>query len=221
MQPQYPGLLITFEGGEGCGKSTQVRETAAWLQSRGYEVLTTREPGDTPIGHEIRQLLLSGEYHPVAECELLLFLADRAQHVQQVIIPALARGVIVLCDRYSDSTEAYQLAARQLSEHHPLDALLRFAEQGVRPDLTLWLDLEVQQGLARVRQRALTGESPTRLDEESLAYHQSVRQAFTTIHAHNGARMRRLDAHQSIKAVQGEIQALMTQKLVETGRSHG
>ncbi|MDX8403875.1 MAG: dTMP kinase, partial [Mariprofundaceae bacterium] len=124
------GRLITFEGGDGSGKSTQLRMTETWLREQEYEVLITHEPGDTALGAEIRSLLLEGEYIPVPECELLLFLADRAQHVREVMMPALKSGTWVLCDRYSDSTMAYQLAGRKLADPGGVSSMLSFAELG-------------------------------------------------------------------------------------------
>jgi len=142
MQARFPfqrrrgavNRLITFEGVDGCGKSTQLQRAAAWLRMRGCEVVTTFEPGDTALGKSLRGLLLGGDAMPVAEAELLLFLADRAQHVREVIRPALTSGAWVLCDRYSDSTLAYQLAARRLDDGAcDLEPMLAFAECGVRP----------------------------------------------------------------------------------------
>jgi len=112
---QLNGHFITFEGVDGCGKTTQRELTAAWLREQGMEVLETVEPGGSALGMEIRQLLLNGEHVPVPEAELMLFLADRAQHVREVIMPAIERGAVVLCDRYTDSTRAYQLAGRGLN----------------------------------------------------------------------------------------------------------
>jgi dTMP kinase len=200
------GRLITFEGGDGSGKSTQLRMTAAWLQEHGHKVIVTHEPGDTPLGSEIRSLLLEGEYTPVPECELLLFLADRAQHVSEVILPALDRGAWVLCDRFSDSTMAYQLAGRKLADLDGLAAMLEFAESGVTPDLTLWFDLPVSEALHRIRSRSSMGEESTRLDEEAQSFHELVHAAFTELHkAHE--RIARIDASEAIEQVQEQIQA--------------
>ena len=199
-------LLITFEGGDGCGKSTQLRLTAAWLRDQGKSVLETRQPGATPLGLEIRRLLLSGEYIPVAECELLMFLADRVQHVKTVIQPALAAGQWVLCDRYSDSTLAYQLAARGLSDHWDLAPMLAFAESGCVPMKTFWLDSSVEVAMARMEVRQQRGEKSTRLDHESMQFHQRVHQAFEVIFSQNSERVVRVDASPSIEQVQNYIQ---------------
>ncbi len=206
------GHLITFEGGDGCGKSTQLRLTEKWLKKQGRNVLVTYEPGDTPLGKELRMLLLSGEYIPVPECELLLFLADRAQHVREVIGPAITAGTYVLCDRYSDSTMAYQLAARKLSAAEGLESMLRFAEIGVTPDLTFWLDLPVGEALHRIRSRSSMGEESTRLDEEALSFHESVHGAFASLQKSEPERIVRIDASLTIESVQEAIQATIQGK---------
>lgn len=211
------GRLITFEGGDGSGKSTQLRMTEAWLCEQGHEVLVTHEPGDTPLGAEIRSLLLEGEYIPVPECELLMFLADRAQHVREVVSPALDRGAWVLCDRYSDSTMAYQLAARKLSDSKSLDSdglesMLKFAELGVSPDLTLWFDLPVTEAIHRIRSRSSLGEESTRLDEEAQSFHESVHAAFAELHTKHSERIARIDASEAIEDVQKQIQELFSKR---------
>jgi dTMP kinase len=200
------GRLITFEGGDGCGKSTQLKLTADWLRQQGKDVLETRQPGATPLGVEIRALLLSGEFVPVPECELLLFLADRAQHVQQVIKPALANGQWVLCDRYSDSTLAYQLAARGLAEGVDLKPMLAFAEAGCIPQQTFWLDVSAEIALKRVRARTDMGAESTRLDEEALSFHERVHVAFVEICQQYPGRMQRIDAGANIEQIQLQIQ---------------
>jgi len=200
------GCLITFEGGDGCGKSTQLKLTADWLRKQGRDVLETRQPGATPLGVEIRSLLLSGEFVPVPECELLLFLADRAQHVQTVIKPALANGQWVLCDRYSDSTLAYQLAARGLAKDVDLKPMLAFAEAGCVPQQTFWLDVSAEIALKRVRSRTDMGEESTRLDEEALSFHERVHAAFVKICQQYPKRMVRIDAIDPIEDIQINIQ---------------
>ena len=206
---QTAGRLITFEGGDGTGKSTQLRMTQSWLREQGYQVLVTHEPGDTSLGLEIRRLLLEGQYTPVPECELLMFLADRAQHVREVIMPALKAGIYVLCDRYSDSTMAYQLAGRKLADLDGLNAMLQFAELGITPDLTLWLDLPVSEALQRIRSRSSMGEESTRLDEEKQSFHESVHAAFAELHKVHADRIVRIDASVSIETVQANIQAVV------------
>jgi len=200
------GHLITFEGGDGCGKSTQLKLTADWLRGQGKDVLETRQPGATPLGAEIRGLLLSGEFVPVPACELLLFLADRAQHVQTVIKPALENGQWVLCDRYSDSTLAYQLAARGLAEQTDLKPMLAFAEAGCVPQQTFWLDVSADIALKRVRTRTDMGAESTRLDEEALSFHERVHAAFLEIYQQDSERMLRVDAADNIEGIQKQIQ---------------
>jgi len=200
------GYFLSFEGTDGCGKSTQLDLTAQWLRERGLEVVTTFEPGDTPLGAEIRRLLLAGEYTPAAESELFLFLADRAQHVRDVIIPSLATGAWVLCDRYSDSTLAYQLAGREMGNHeHLLRGMLRMAEVGIRPDLTFWLDVPVEEAMARIRRRGRKGEKSTRMDDEALSFHKKVYQAFKAQWQQEGPRIVRVDTSGSPEAAQQTI----------------
>lgn len=200
--------LITFEGVDGCGKSTQLKLTAERLVAAGEEVLTTFEPGDHSLGEGLRNLLLSGEYTPVPESELLLFLADRAQHVREVVLPAMEKGQWVLCDRFSDSTLAYQMAGRQL-DAAVLDGLLEFAELGVRPSFTLWIDLPVHEALERTRYRSQGGEGTTRLDEEALSFHMRVRDGFEQIYRQETGRIYRIDASGNAGQVQQRIQQAM------------
>jgi dTMP kinase len=168
------GLFITLEGIEGCGKSTQTRLLGKFLRSAGYVIVETREPGGTPLAEHIRSLLLDRGGEPVApETEAFLIFAARRQHVSQVIEPALAQGAIVLCDRFSDSTLAYQGYARGLSLSM-LRSLNRLATRAVTPHLTLLFDLPVDRGLARRRSASVQN----RLDRESLPFHRKVRAGF-------------------------------------------
>ncbi|RMH62628.1 MAG: dTMP kinase [Zetaproteobacteria bacterium] len=200
--------LITFEGIDGCGKTTQLAHTEAWLRARGITLCTTREPGATPLGATLRTLLLEGSKAPVPEAELLLFLADRAQHVRQIIQPALARGALVLCDRYSDSTRAYQMAARRLGGD-AMDALLAFAECGVRPALTLWFDVPLELAIERMRKRERAGQHGTRLDREQRAFHRAVADAFARLHAQEPERIRRIHAVGDVAQVQQQVRAVL------------
>jgi len=203
------GKLITFEGGDGSGKTTQLSLTVDWLKSQGRDVLQTFEPGDSPLGKEIRRLLLSGEHLPVAATELLLFLADRAQHVETIIKPALKAGKWVVCDRYTDSTLAYQLAGRALQDNPQLRAMLKWAEQGLEPDITIWLDLSVEDAAARIVERQAGGEASNRLDDENISFHQAVYAAFDGIQRDSPKRVKRIDASQSIAAVQADIRMIL------------
>ncbi len=196
--------FISFEGVDGCGKSTQLALTADWLRTAGLSVRTTFEPGDHSLGEALRRLLLSDACTPTPEAELLLFLADRAQHVREVILPALAAGQWVLCDRFTDSTLAYQLAGRRLDA--PVSGqMLDFAASGLRPTLTLWLDIPVQRALARTRSRARQGEDVSRIDAEAVAFHERVRSGFRQLCDAEPERVLRIDASGNSDAVQQRI----------------
>ena len=182
-----PVPFVTFEGVEGCGKSTQLALAAARLRAEGRAVTTTREPGGTPIGEKIRAILVDpshGALDPVAEW--LLIEAARRQHVRDVVRPALAAAHVVLCDRFSDSTEAYQAAGRGLDPDWitAVDARVR---DGLAPDLTLVYDCDPAEGLARARRR--DADSPGRFEAEELALHERVRAAFLAIARREPARV--------------------------------
>jgi len=174
-------FFITFEGPDGSGKSTQARQLAGWLSERGYSVLLTREPGGTAIGDQIRQIIFSPRNRELTdEAEILLFNASRAQLVREVIRPALARGTVVVCDRYADSTLAYQGYAR--GRHlDQLRTIIRFATGGLQPDLAILLDLPVTEGLARRRGAAASGAEWNWLDAETLSFHEAVRQGYLAL----------------------------------------
>ncbi len=169
-----PGLFVTFEGGDGSGKSTQLQRIAARLRSRGLGPLVTREPGGTPFAEGARALMLDSEHRPAPLAEVLLIEAARADLVAAVVAPALAAGRIVLCDRHADSTLAYQGAGRCL-DLELLRSLNRATTGGLVPDLTLLYDLDPELGLER---RALAAGRPNRLDREPLDFHRRVRQGF-------------------------------------------
>jgi dTMP kinase len=174
--PSYPGLFVVFEGGEGAGKSTQVQRRAAALTGEGYDVVVTREPGATDVGARIRALLLDPATTLSARAEALLYAADRAQHVAEVLLPSLARGAVVISDRYVDSSLAYQGAGRELDAGEVAE-LSRWATDGLKPQLTVLLDVDPTVGLARA-----TGD-PDRIEQESLRFHQAVRQGFLELAA--------------------------------------
>ncbi len=184
-----PGLFVTFEGGEGTGKSTQIERLAAFARSRGLDAIVTREPGGTPIGEAVRTLLLDLEHRPSPETEVFLLEAARSELVATVIRPALAAGSVVLCDRFDDSTLAYQGGGRGL-DHATLAAFNRFATGGLKPDLTFLMDLEPGQGLKR---RAGSGDA-NRLDREPEPFHRRVRQRFLELAAAEPGRFVVLDA---------------------------
>ena len=167
------GLFITFEGTEGSGKSTQVRMLEAVLRKMDIPCLKTREPGGPPISEAIRAILLNPAFTEMqAETELLLYMASRAQHTAQWIIPALERGEIVLCDRYNDSTIAYQGAARDLDQDF-IAALAKFATRSRVPDITFLVDIPVETGLARIQSRELD-----RMENEAIGFHRKVREQY-------------------------------------------
>ncbi len=192
------GTFITFEGGEGAGKSTLIDRLFDKLKGEGLDVIKTRAPGGTRAGEVIRNLLLNkADVSLTARAELLLFLADRAQHVQEIILPALKKKQIVLCDRYNDSTVAYQGGARGLGEEETRK-LCDFACQGLQPHLTLYLDLDPVIGLRRASQ-AKSGTD--RIEAETLLFHQNIRQAFHHIAEKNRKRFHILDASKPPEAV--------------------
>jgi len=178
------------------------------LRAHGHAVITTREPGDSAIGQEIRRLLLSPDFSPTPACELLLFLADRAQHVAECIVPALQSGKWVLCDRYSDSTAVYQLAARQLGADQDITPLLTFAEQNLTPAHTLWLDLPITTALQRIHNRQGT-DHENRMDNETERFHRAVHQGFAELHRQQPQRIHRINADGSENEVQQRIQAII------------
>ncbi len=185
------GLFLAFEGGEGAGKSTQVSLLRRWLDQRGYEVVVTREPGATTLGERLRALLLDPATGPLsARAEALLYAADRAEHVAEVIRPALSRGAVVVSDRYVDSSLAYQAAGRDLSPRD-VEQLSEFATSGLRPDLTVLLDLPVAEGLARAAAR---DAAPDRLEGEAVDFHERVRAAFLRLAADDPERYLVVDA---------------------------
>ncbi len=195
------GRFISFEGGEGAGKTTQIARLAGTLGARGIDVMTTREPGGTPGGEAIRALLVEGEPGRWnGRTEALLMNAARADHVTRAIQPALQRGSWVLCDRYAHSTLAYQGHARGM-DMGTLLALHDIATDGLWPVLTIFLDLPVEAGLARAKGR---GGTEARFEAETLAFHQKVREGFLAL-AGEDSRMVRIDAEQPLEAVAAEI----------------
>ena len=202
------GLFVAFEGGEGAGKSTQIALAAQWLRVRGHEVVETREPGGTALGRELRGLLLDPGSQVTPRAETLLYGADRAQHVETVIRPALAAGQVVLTDRYLDSTLAYQGAGRGLGAEARV--VTSWATAGLLPDLTVLLDLDPAIGLARAENRA----APDRLESAALSFHQAVRQGFLDLAAAEPARYLVLDATQPAEALAEQVRAAVSTALL-------
>ena len=204
-------MFITLEGPEGSGKSSQLPDLAEFLSGQGWDVLTTREPGGTPIGDQIRQILMrldNQELHP--RTEILLFLASRAQLVEQVIKPALREGKLVLCDRFGDSTLAYQGYGHGLNLD-TLRTMLDFATDKLKPDLTLLLDVDVETGLQRKRKE----DEWNRLDAYALAFHQCVREGYHELCRQEPERWRVIDAMQPKEAVQLAMRQAVMQFLQE------
>lgn len=192
------GVFITFEGIDGCGKSTQVRLLASELRMRGLEVVSTREPGGTTLGKLIRNLLLDPQMEVDPLAELLLFAADRAQHVRTLLRPAIESGSVVLSDRYADATAAYQGAGRNFTPEM-IAEVIRIATGGLKPDLTLIFDLAAAEGLSRTHKRTNeTDDKKDRLDAEDEAFHTRVRNAYLQLARDEPERVRIIDAGGSI-----------------------
>lgn len=184
------GALITFEGIEGCGKSTQTHLLSRHLEAEGHEIVKTREPGGTPIAEVIRKILLdpaNDAMDPLTE--LLLYEAARAQHVNELIRPAIEAGAVVICDRFFDSTTAYQGAGRRLPEID-IEKLHQMATGGLSPDITILLDLPVEEGL----KRAANATPLDRIEREAVEFHERVRQGFLSLAERHSERVRTLDA---------------------------
>jgi len=206
----YPGWFVAVEGGDGAGKSTQIAALATWLRGRGFEVVTTREPGGTPLGEKVRDLVLHAREHQLgARAEALLFAADRADHMENVVRPALERGAIVLTDRHVDSSVAYQSGGRGLPAEEVV-ALSAFATEGVRPDLVVLLDLD--PAIARARREERTGV-PDKLEAQAGDFHARVRATFLARARQDPARYLILDANQAPGILTGAIQDRLDQVL--------
>lgn len=194
------GKFITFEGIDGSGKSTQLRLIANDLRFRGLTVLTTHEPGGTPLGRKLRETFLETDETVDPLAELLLFAADRAQHVNFLIKPALSEGKIVISDRYADATYAYQGAGRGFSRD-VIEQVINLATGGLKPDLTLFFDLSVDTALSRTDVRSDSGEQKNRMDKEKSDFYERVRAAYLTLAAQEPYRFRIINAEKSIEQV--------------------
>ena len=219
-----PGKFIVFEGGEGAGKTTQIQTLYAWLQDQPIihhlrvqgiilDILITREPGGSQLGKDIRHLLL--DYTPqsiddaiASQAELLLYAADRAQHVEQFLIPHLEKNALILCDRYTDSTVAYQGYGRGL-DLNLIQTLNHIATGGLQSDLTLWLDTDADVGLARTHKRG----QADRMEKNDHTFHQNVRRGFQTLAQEHTHRIVQIDANQDVQAVSDAIQSVVMQRL--------
>ncbi|TAD78717.1 MAG: dTMP kinase [Oscillatoriales cyanobacterium] len=209
----YPGRLITFEGADGAGKTTQLQQVADWLRSSRIlgdrPLVVTREPGGTALGQQLRHLLLSGDWAVVDRAELLLYAADRAQHVEEVLRPALAAGSLVLSDRFVDSTVAYQGFGRK-QDLTLIQTLNRIATAGLTSDLTLWFDASLASCLAR--RQARSGPLD-RLERSAGGFHQRVRDGFATLAHREPDRIRRVDANGDAITTFTAAQAVLLDRL--------
>lgn len=204
--------FITFDGIEGCGKTTQLRLAGEWLRRQGVPVLATAEPGGTPLGMKIRELLLNRRSWNIgAEAELLLFAAARAQHVTETIMPALSDGKWVLCDRYTDATVAYQGFGRGLNAEL-IRVINGFSSRGLEPELTLLFDLPVETGLRRARKRAADSapeSAEDRFEQEEVNFHHRVRDGYLQLAKEAPKRFRIVDASGSPEEIECEVRRLL------------
>jgi len=222
------GRLIVFEGVEGCGKTTQLQRSYQWLKP-SLPVIVTREPGGTHLGSDLRQLLLNIPEQPIYNStELLLYAADRSQHVEELLKPELAKGTIILCDRYVDSTMAYQGYGRGLSRSL-IEQLNNIATGGLESDLTIWLDIDVAVSLARKQQQRTSdcafkstggdyvprSTGGDRIEQEKIDFHRRVQQGYTELAQANPQRIVRIDASNSEAEVQEQIQQILMQRFPE------
>lgn len=206
-------LFITVEGIEGAGKSSNIAFTESLLRSHGHDVLLTREPGGTPLGEELRELLLGHRHDGMHDLtELLLMFAARAEHLHGKILPALESGKWVICDRFTDATYAYQGGGRQL-DTSAIVTLENLVQGSRRPDLTLLLDLPVETGLARAAKRS----EPDRFERQKLEFFQRVRQAYLEIARQQPARVKIVDASLELDQVQQQISDILTPCLTGSG----
>lgn len=206
------GKFITFEGIDGSGKSTQLRLLAGDLRVGGFDVLTTFQPGGTPLGRRLREAFLETEenVHPMAE--LLLFAADRAQHVNLLIKPALATGRIVISDRYADATAAYQGAGRGFDEK-TVNQIIKLATDGLKPDLTLFFDIPIEKAILRTNSRGEEETRKNRMDSETTDFYERVRKGYLKIAGKEPKRFRVVDANASIEEVHKKVLEIVTKFL--------
>ena len=205
------GVFITFEGTDGVGKSTHLRRLASWLRRRGHAVIMTREPGGGAAPERIRKLLLDPAVRLNAVSELFLYEAARAEHVHDVIRPALAKRKVVLCDRFTDATVAYQAFGRGLPLR-TVDALNAVAAQGLRPDLTLYLALPPREALTKAAGRSRTGRGD-RLEREGLAFQKKVKKGYDWLLERHSRRIRRVSVRPRIEETQNAIRAIVRKRL--------
>jgi len=204
-----PGTFITFEGIDGSGKSTQLRLLGNFLRANRCDALLTREPGGTTLGVRLRAALLDAMEEVDPLTELLVFAADRAQHVEFLIKPALADGRLVISDRYADATFAYQGAGRGFPEH-TVNEIIRLATDGLKPDLTLFFDITIENAIDRMAERHETGKGRNRMDVETAEFYSRVRSAYLRIADAEPQRFKILDANGSIEDTHAKVLDLVT-----------
>lgn len=192
------GLFITLEGADGCGKTTQLNLLKGYLTSRGYEIVVTREPGGKGLGEKLREILLNYDGEVSDRCEAFLYLADRAQNIDTIIKPAINSGKIVLCDRHTDSSVAYQGYGREQNIDN-INMLNELAVNGVHPDLTIVFDIDTETSMARV------GAEKDRLESAGIEFHKRVRNGYLEIAKKNPQRIKVVDAFQTIEDVQRDV----------------
>ena len=200
------GLFITFEGTDGCGKTTQIELLKKYLEEKGYKVVLTREPGARGLGEKLREILLNYDGEVSSNCESFLFLADRAQHIDMLIKPAIERGEVVLCDRHTDSTVAYQGYGRGL-DLDQIRMLNDIATNGVKPDMTFVFDIDIETAQERV------GKTKDRMESAGVEFFKRVRQGYLEIAKSEPERVKVLDATQTIDDISGQVKEYIDTKL--------
>ena len=196
------GLFITFEGGDGCGKSTQLELVKKYLEERGFKTLTTREPGSIGLGQKLREVLLHYDGDVAPRAEAFLFLADRAQHIAKIVKPAIDNGVIVLCDRHTDSSVAYQGYGRG-EDIEQINMLNKLATQGIKPDLTLLFDVSTEVAQTRV------GSEKDRMESAGIEFHKKVRQGYLEIAKKEPQRIKVVDSNLTIEKVFEQVKKIL------------
>ena len=203
------GKFITFEGIDGSGKSTQARLLAGELRLKGYNVLATMEPGGTPLGRRLREAFLETEETVAPLAELLLFAADRAQHIEFLVRPALAEGKIVVSDRFADATVAYQGAGRGFPEK-TISQIVNLATGGLKPDLTLFFDLPIEKAILRAKSRGDNENIKNRMDSETTDFYKRVREAYLKIAEKESKRFRIVEASGSVEEIRARVVEMVT-----------
>ncbi len=196
------GLFITFEGCDGCGKTTQLELLAKYLQDKGYDVIVTREPGARGLGEKLREILLNYDGEVSSNCESFLFLADRAQHIDTIVKPAIDAGKIVLCDRHIDSTAAYQGYGRGL-DLEQINYLNNIATSGLKPDLTLLFDVDIETSMARV------GNNKDRMENAGIEFQEKVRHGYLELAKKEPKRIKVFDSGKTIEQLHQEVLGIM------------